>query len=135
MSSELARMLRESDLSKVKKRTPLDDLFAEEPVSLPVFLYDKKFLNLSIELSDIQYRIVQLMERVYMDGWSNETDEWVYYSEKDLYRQMVEGGMDEYWAENVPMVNKIVLQWGKGSGKRPHRYNQCITGSVFVVMP
>ena len=109
--SELAKMLREADLNTVKPKTPLEDLFAEEPCSLPVFLYDRKFLNFNIELSPTQYSIVQRMERVYFDGWDNSLGDWEYNPQMDLYSQMGEV-MDPYWATKVPMVNKIVTQWG-----------------------
>lgn len=109
--SELAKMLRQADLSTVKPKTALEETFIEEPVSLPVFLKDKKFLHLDISLSDIQYKVLQLMERVYFDGRSIEDGEMVYDPEKDLYAKMG-GEFDPYWKIKVPMVNKIVLQWG-----------------------
>lgn len=83
-----------------KKRSTLEDIFEEEPVSLDVFVQDKKYLA-NPKLSPVQYDAVKHIERIYTPN---------------LYPIMAEefGG---YWAEKVRMTNLITLQWGKGSGK------------------
>jgi Intein splicing domain/HNH endonuclease len=98
----LADMVRQAkDLAPTIKKTGLSlDVFEEEPVSLSVFVSDKKFLN-NPPLSEVQYAAVQHAERIY-------------YS--DLYPLMLDEGW-LYWTPDVRMVNLITLQWGKGSGK------------------
>jgi hypothetical protein len=81
-------------------KSDLDSIFAEEPVSLEVFVRDKKFMG-SPALSPVQFECVRHAERVYYP---------------ELYPIMGEH-FDEYWAQPLRMVNFINLQWGKGSGK------------------
>lgn len=81
--------------------TTVESIFEEEPVSLDVFIRDKKYLGSDWNLSPIQAASVRTIERIYLPS---------------LYPEMARefGG---YWAEPVPMKNLITLQWGKGSGK------------------
>lgn len=89
----------------------LDDIFAEEPVSLTTFVKDKKFLNSDWDLSPIQTDLVQHMERVYLP---------------ELYPLMAKewGG---YWKDtlHVPMKNLITAEWAKG----------CVAGDTEVYDP
>lgn len=81
----------------------LSSIFEEEPVELQTFIKDKKFLGLNtIDLSDVQSRAVQTIERVFY---------------ADLYPLMAEEWKSDYWAQPILMKNLITLQWGKGSGK------------------
>ena len=78
----------------------LSDIFEEEPVSLDVFVQDKKFLA-NPPLSPVQFEAVQHIERIYLPS---------------LY-PLMEAEFGGYWADPVRMTNLITLQWGKGSGK------------------
>lgn len=80
-------------------RSVLDKTFSEEPVSLTVFVQDKKYLN-NPRLSDIQYDAIRHVEQIYYPT---------------LYPIMVEE-FGSYW-EPVRFINFATLQWGKGSGK------------------
>ena len=87
--------------------SPLESIFAEEPVDLNTFIQDNKFLGLSnIQLSPVQYESVRTIERIFYP---------------ELYPQMAAGFDDaklrEYWGVEMPVKNLITLQWGKGSGK------------------
>ena len=79
----------------------LSEIFEEEPVSLETFISDKKFLGADWMLSPLQQELVRVGERIYLPY---------------LYPLMAEefGG---YWADEIPMRNSIVAQWGKGGGK------------------
>jgi hypothetical protein len=81
-------------------KSDLDDIFAEEPVPLDVFVREKKYMG-SPPLSPVQFECVRHAERIYYP---------------ELYPLMGEH-IDPYWAEPLRMVNFINLQWGKGSGK------------------
>jgi hypothetical protein len=81
-------------------KSDLDDIFAEEPVPLDVFVREKKYMG-SPPLSPVQYDCVRHAERIFYP---------------ELYPLMGEF-IDPYWAEPLRMVNFINLQWGKGSGK------------------
>lgn len=78
----------------------LSDLFDEEPVPLPVFIRDKKYLNYP-QPSPIQFDLIQHAERIYLP---------------DLYPRMAEE-FHPYWAKPVRMVNFLNVEWGKGGGK------------------
>ena len=81
--------------------TPLSDLFDEQPVPLNVFVGDKAYLGADWMLSDLQYELVRIIERVYLkDTFALMAAEW--------------GG---YWADPFPMKNLIAAEWGKGGGK------------------
>jgi hypothetical protein len=84
-------------------KSDLEDIFAEEPVPLDVFVKDKKFMGAgdAWQLSSVQYEAVRIAERIYYP---------------ELYPLMGEH-FDSYWAEPMRMVNFVNLQWGKGSGK------------------
>ena len=79
----------------------LESIFEEEPVSLDVFIKDKKFLHADWDLSPKQRELVRLGERVYL---------------KELYPLMAEG-FGGYWTDLLPMKNRLAAQWGKGGGK------------------
>ena len=101
----MAQHLRPSDrlAAPVEYVAPsaLEDVFAHEPVSLETFIQDKKFLGADWMLSEKQQELVRVGERVFF---------------QDLYPLMAKefGG---YWAEDIPMKNTLVAQWGKGGGK------------------
>lgn len=81
----------------------LSRIFEEEPVSLDIFIKDKKFLGLgNINLSFEQSNAVRHIERIYYPA---------------LYPRMAEEFDNSYWGDPIPMRNLITLQWGKGSGK------------------
>lgn len=94
-----------SDLDEIEieeeVQAPLSDVFDEEPVSLDVFMKDKKFMG-NPPLSDIQYEAVRHIERVYY---------------QHTYPQMAEEFNSEYWARPIRMINFATLMYGKGSGK------------------
>lgn len=81
--------------------SPSEDIFEFEPVPLDIFIQDKAFLGQEWMLSDIQWDLVRIIERVYMP----ETFE--------LLAEHLGG----YWAEPIPMKNLISAEWGKGGGK------------------
>lgn len=97
MGGELASFFGQDE---APKGSNLTEIFIEEPVSLDIFVKDKKFLA-NPPLSPVQYAAVKHIERIYMP---------------EMYPLMKEefGG---YWSEHVRMTNLITLQWGKGSGK------------------
>lgn len=80
----------------------LEQLFWEEPVSLDVFVQDRKYMA-NPPLSPIQYEFVQHIERVLLPETFS------------LMAKEFKG----YWAEteHLRVVNNIVGQWGKGGGK------------------
>jgi len=84
------------------QKSSLERIFEEEPVSLSVFVQDKKFLA-NPALSEKQFDVVQHMERIYLPS---------------LYPLMAEG-FGGYWKDSldVRMTNLITCQWGKGGGK------------------
>lgn len=82
-------------------RSALEDILSDEPVSLDVFVQDKAFLGADWMLSDIQYDLVRVIERIYLQ------------STFDL--MAIEFG--GYWAVPIPMKNLIAAEWGKGGGK------------------
>jgi hypothetical protein len=77
--------------------TDLSRIFAEEPVSLDVFVRDRKFLG-NPPLSEVQYDAVRHIERVYY---------------ADLYPAMAQEFGGDYWNQPCRMVNFVTLQWGK----------------------
>lgn len=75
----------------------VDEVFEEIPVSLDVFIKDKKFLGEKyLRLSPIQTQAVKQVERIY-------------YAE--TYPKLSQ--YDAYWAEPVRMTNYHAFQWGK----------------------
>lgn len=81
--------------------TDLSTIFSEEPVSLDVFIRDRKFLH-NPALSPVQYEAVRYIERIYYP---------------DLYPVMAKEFGGDYWTRWYRMVNFVTLQWGKGAGK------------------
>ncbi len=79
----------------------VDSLFEEEPVSLDIFMKDKKFMN-NPPLSLIQYEAVRHIERVYYPF---------------TYELLAKEFRSEYWAQPTRMINFASLCYGKGAGK------------------
>lgn len=79
----------------------LEDLLEEIPVSLEVFIRDKKYLgDATFKPSDIQSDAIKHIERIYFN---------------DMYVKM--GEYEPYWLEDIRLTNFHALQWGKGAGK------------------
>lgn len=94
-------------------------LFDEEPVSLRIFVQDKRFLG-NPELSDVQYDAIRHIERVYYPATykilANEFDAGK--KPGAFHVGVVSSWRDEpYWSIPYRMINFATLQWGKGSGK------------------
>lgn len=79
--------------------TSLEQVFAEEPVDLDVFVRDRKFIGMQ-SLSNPQYDVLRAAERVYYP---------------ELYPLMAEE-WGPYWS-SIPVVNFLTLLVGKGGGK------------------
>lgn len=109
MSESLSEILAKA--ASIKKGSA-EDLFDEIPVSLSEFVTSPKYLN-NFALSNVQYELVQKMERVLYNGIDVATKQ--YHKENDTYKLMAEH--EKYWKDPVPMVNKIPAMWGKGGGK------------------
>lgn len=80
----------------VSARETLSELFVEEPVPLPIFVSDKKFMD-NPPLSPIQYDAVRHIEQIFFD---------------DTYALMAEG-FGTYW-NPVRRINYATLMFGKG---------------------
>lgn len=99
---------------------PLSKIFAEEPVSLTVFVQDRQFLG-NPALSATQYEAVRHIERIYYPALyplmaeefegGNKRDGTLHIGSVTAWRY------EKYWTEPVRMINFATLQWGKGSGK------------------
>src|SRR5215207_2965615 len=94
-----ADMLRESMQIDGVKPSSLSGIFEREPVPLTQFITDPNYLA-NPRLGDIQFEFVRHLEQIY---------------KPDLYPAMVEE-FGVHWMP-VRMVNFLVAQWGKGSGK------------------
>jgi len=94
-------------------------IFAEEPVSLTIFVQDRNYLA-NPPLSHEQYEAVRHIERIY------------YPATYTLLAQEFESGKqagrfhvgtyaswreEPYWSKATRMINFATLQWGKGAGK------------------
>lgn len=78
-----------------------EELLTEIPVSLEVFIRDKKYLGEStFKPSGIQAEVIHHVERIYFP---------------ELYPKMAEH--DPYWDNDLRMTNYHAVQWGKGAGK------------------
>jgi len=134
--SDFAELLRQAAATP----PPAGDIdvptdFAEEPVSLTVFVQDPGFLK-NPPLSPVQYEAVRHIERIYYNGWFLGDDGAPFYRPgRDTYRQLAEhldagkrattlhvgavsAWRDEpYWSQPTRMINFATLQWGKGGGK------------------
>ncbi len=91
------------------------DVLAEEPVSLTVFVQDRKFLH-NPPLSPVQYNAVRAIERIYFpDMYPQLAKEFgpkknqTVIGPAGAYSEEV---VDSYWAAKIPMINKATLQWG-----------------------
>lgn len=94
-------------------------MFAEEPVSLTVFVQDREYLA-NPPLSAVQYEAVRHIERVYYPSTYRALAEEFEKGKKPgtLHVGAVSSWRDEpYWSEDLRMINFATLQWGKGSGK------------------
>lgn len=79
----------------------LEDLLEEIPVSLEVFIRDKKYLGeTTFKPSPIQAEAIQYIERIYFP---------------EMYPLM--GEYEPYWNDPIRLTNYHALQWGKGGGK------------------
>ncbi len=114
--SEFAEMLRQAALTGLGS---LSNIFAEEPVSLTIFVQDKAYLG-NPPLSPVQYEAVRHIERIYYpDLYLRMADEFEAGKQAGrLNVGAVTSWRDEpYWSQPIRMANLITLQWGKGSGK------------------
>lgn len=102
MSTLFTSLLAEEPaVEKSASSLSMEDLFEEIPVSLEVFIRDKRYLGeTQFNPSVIQSDAIKHIERVYFS---------------DMYPRLAE--YNPYWAANLPMTNYHTLQWGKGSGK------------------
>ncbi len=94
-------------------------VFAEEPVSLTVFVQDKAYLG-NQPLSAVQYDAVRHIERVYYEPTYEllAGEEHARRKPGSLSVGAVSAWRDEpYWSIPTRMINFATLQWGKGSGK------------------
>ncbi len=106
--ASLSDMMRASAELSSSSDTGVDlsTVFSEEPVSLDVFIKDRKFLH-NPPLSDVQYDAVRHIERIYFP---------------ELYPVMAKEFGGDYWTQWYRMTNFITLQWGKG----------CISGNTDI---
>lgn len=89
------------DSSASVKDLNLTDLLEEIPVSLNVFIQDKKYLGMStIQPSPIQAEAIEHIERIYFPK---------------MYPAMAEH--DPYWAKPHRLTNYHAMEFGKGGGK------------------
>lgn len=94
-------------------------IFAEEPLSLRIFVEDKRFLG-NPPLSDVQYDALRHIERVYYPAtYRLLASEFEATKRPDRFHVgMVSSWREErYWSVPIRMINFATLQWGKGSGK------------------
>ena len=130
----LANLLKES--AKLAADNPDLGVFAEEPVSLDVFIQDAKFLK-NPPLSLVQYNAVRAIERIYypslypllaaeLDPKKNSTT----IGPAGAFSHEVS---DSYWSADIPMINNATLQWGKGSGK-DHVCRMCSMRIAYLLM-
>ncbi len=97
----------------------LSTIFAEEPVSLTIFVQDKKYLG-NPPLSPVQYEAVRHVERIYYPDMYPRLARVFDAGKVDTRLQVgpYSHWRDEpYWSQPVRMCNFITLQWGKGGGK------------------
>ncbi len=115
--SDFAEALRRA-AANVEAPDP-NTIFAEEPVSLSVFVQDKAFLG-NPALSAVQYDAVRHIERVYYPSLYPEMA--AEFESGDQPGRLFVGPAsawrsEAYWSEPIRMINFASLQWGKGSGK------------------
>jgi len=114
--SDFAAWLRQS---ADKAGAELGSIFAEEPVSLTIFVQDRAYLG-NPPLSLVQYEAVRHIERIYYpDLYPVMAREFEPGKQAGRFHVgAVSSWRDEpYWSSPVRMTNFITLQWGKGSGK------------------
>jgi len=100
LSAETRRVSLDNEIG-YSPRPPAEELFEFEPVPLDVFIKDQAYLSADWMLSPIQYNLVRVIERVYLQDTFNQMADWF-------------GG---YWAVPILMKNLITAEWGKGGGK------------------
>lgn len=119
--TDFAAMLRAAAEGTVppSSSTALSTVFAEEPVSLTVFVQDKAFLG-NPPLSTVQYDSVRHIERIYYPATyplltaefeQNKKPGTLHVGAVSAWRE------ERYWSLPCRMCNFATLQWGKGSGK------------------
>ncbi len=117
--SDFAEMLRNAAGGGTGVAGGLGSVFAEEPVSLTIFVQDRNYLG-NPPLSPVQYEAVRHIERIYYPQ--------TYLQMADEFEQHKVGGRmhvgpyttwrdEPYWSQAIRMTNFCTLQWGKGSGK------------------
>lgn len=94
----LSEMLR--DKQQIEEVTAAQQLFDEEPVTLDVFVQDKKFLG-NPPLFPKQYEAIREMERIFF---------------AETYVTLV-AELGPYWMPPKTIKNFLYLEFGKGSGK------------------
>lgn len=100
LSAETQRVSLDNEIG-YSPRPPAEELFEFEPVPLDVFIKDQAYLAADWMLSPIQYNLVRVIERVYLQDTFNQMGDWF-------------GG---YWSVPILMKNLITAEWGKGGGK------------------
>lgn len=119
MVSDFADLLRKAAAEPPPTATaPSVADFAEEPVSLTVFVQDKAYLG-NPPLSAVQYEAVRHIERIYYphtyrqlaEAFQTRTAGALHVGPVSAWRA------EPYWSQPVRMINFATLQWGKGSGK------------------
>jgi hypothetical protein len=121
--SDFAKLMREAAeqtaADAVAATLATTAIFAEEPVSLRIFVQDRNYLN-NPPLSEVQYEAVRHIERVYYQG-TYELMAREFEAGKQMGRYHVgtyATWRDEpYWSKATRMINFATLQWGKGGGK------------------
>jgi hypothetical protein len=78
--------------------------WVEEPVPLDVFVTDAAYLKRAT-LSPEQFDAVRVAERIFFP------------STYAALAQSTDPAVSAYWSADMPLVNFVTLQWGKGGGK------------------
>lgn len=119
--SDFAEWLRAAAREAATDQTAaaVSSVFAEEPVSLTIFVQDKGFLG-NPPLSAVQYDAVRHIERIYYAATYPQLAEEFDAAKKP--GRFVAGAVsawreEAYWSQPTRMINFATLQWGKGSGK------------------
>ncbi len=115
--ADFAELLRQAAHSSAASAA--SDIFAEEPVSLTVFVQDRGYLA-NPPLSPVQYDAVRHIERIYYPATYRHLAEEFEAGKKasTLHVGSHSAWREEpYWSQPVRMINFATLQWGKGGGK------------------
>lgn len=92
-----------------------DQIFAEDPVPLPVFLYDKKYMALP-KLSQKQFAFVEAGTLVYYPETIRQLG-WVMSDQLKTEIALLHGKAAVPVTGLAPYYTTLVAKWGKGSGK------------------